>query len=63
MPDISMCLHRTCPQRKNCTRHEDSGTKPNPHWQAYAGYQPTINGDKVECDGYWPKEKRNGNDG
>ena len=58
--DISMCYHKNCPAREHCKRHPDSGTKPNPHWQSVVLWQPTLKGKVLECDGYWPKEERNG---
>jgi hypothetical protein len=57
MPDIAMCCHPTCPKRTECHRHYESGTKPHKYRQWYIMYEPTINGDKVECDGYWRKER------
>jgi hypothetical protein len=58
MPDISMCRHKTCPNRTKCYRHEASGTEPKKYAQTYAAWEPTINGEKVECDGYCPRREQ-----
>lgn len=55
MPDIAMCGNKDCPAKETCYRHEASGTKPNPHGQTYAIWQPTLKGEVLECEGYWPK--------
>lgn len=57
MPDISMCRHKTCPKRTDCYRHEASGTEPDKYAQTYALWQPTVNGETVECDGWMPKKE------
>ena len=50
MPDISMCNATACGVSKTCRRHEDSGTKPSTHWQAWSAFVPSPTG----CDSYWP---------
>lgn len=44
MPDISLCLSPACPARRDCLRHEASGTRPNPHRQTYGGFAPDERG-------------------
>lgn len=58
--DIAMCFHETCPARESCKRHPDSGTKPDPVGQTIMLWKPTVKGNTLECDGYWPKEKNDG---
>lgn len=47
MPDISMCAAE-CELSTECYRHQDSGTKPNPHWQSYMTRE--VTGD--ECTSF-----------
>jgi hypothetical protein len=50
MPDICMCAHKTCPQRKTCYRHEAT---PWELGQCYFGTSPKAKG----CRYYWPIPK------
>ncbi len=55
MPDISMCLNATCPLRVRCYRHQDSGTRPSEHRQAYSpDFKPDENGN---CRYFWDTGK------
>ena len=56
MPDITMCISQTCPLRSSCYRSEASGTKPTPGWQTYSLWTPRVEGESVECEGYWKRE-------
>ena len=66
MPDITMCKNQTCPMRKSCYRHTESGTEPNPRWQSWASWKPLMVGldDHDDshhgwaCGGYWPTVER-----
>ncbi len=40
MPDISMCMSKDCPSRKDCYRHHESGTKPSERRQSYMSFEP-----------------------
>lgn len=44
MPDITMCLNKTCQHSAKCYRHEDSGTKPCEFRQPYATLAPREDG-------------------
>lgn len=57
MPDISMCLALTCPARRDCLRHEASGTRPNPDRQTYGGFAPDERG---KCDHFVGAERERG---
>jgi hypothetical protein len=54
MPDISMCPTTQCPLAKTCKRSPESGTKPDKYGQTWVFYQPTVEGDTVKCEAYWP---------
>lgn len=43
MPDISMCLNKTCPSKDQCYRFTAT---PDEHWQSYGGFTP--DGDRCE---------------
>ncbi len=49
MPDFSMCARADCPLSQRCRRHEDSGTRPKPHWQSWMPFGPPD-----DCDSFWP---------
>lgn len=51
MPDISMCQDNECPVRHLCKRHQASGTRPGPVWQAYADFRHTS---ADGCASKWP---------
>ena len=44
MPDISMCMHDTCPSKEKCYRYK---AVPN-GYQSYSNFQNDPN--KVKCD-------------
>lgn len=52
MPDISMCMSKDCPSRKDCCRHQESGTKPSERRQSYMNFEPRKNADR--CRAYMP---------
>jgi hypothetical protein len=47
MPDISMCMNKSCESRNNCFRYRAT---PNPYRQAYSDFK-VKEGDK-HCDSY-----------
>lgn len=52
MPDISMCANQTCSLAPKCYRYK---AKPDPHWQTYGRFSPTINDQgEPECEYFWP---------
>lgn len=60
--DRAMCAHPTCPLRTNCTRHAESGTKPDPVRQVYVLVEPRfvirlgLGSRQCVCEYYEPKE-------
>ena len=51
MPDISMCLNKTCDKRKNCYRFM---AIPNPYRQSYMEFKPDEEG---VCGYFWQQEE------
>ena len=51
MPDISMCMDKTCPTNKTCYRYM---AKPNPYAQSYFVGSPRKDD---QCDHYWKMKK------
>jgi hypothetical protein len=51
MPDISMCLNKTCPLAKECYRFN---AKPSEYSQAYADFKPKG----LKCEYFMPIEKK-----
>lgn len=49
-----MCKSTTCKVRETCYRNAASGTEPNPHRQAYAGFAPTSDDG---CKHFWLKKR------
>jgi hypothetical protein len=52
MPDIAMCRDATCPSRRTCYRHKESGTVPNPLYQSYGTFRRRAQ--QKKCRYYWP---------
>lgn len=52
--DISMCTHSTCPARKRCERHAESGSRPNEYRQAYGAFHPDERG---HCNDFIEKRR------
>ena len=50
MPDISMCLNKSCPARKSCFRYI---AKPNDFKQSYSHFEQ-VDG---ECAHFWDASK------
>lgn len=50
MPDIAMCLNKSCPQRETCYRFK----APPDFMQAYGAFKPDVLGD---CERYWAISK------
>ena len=48
MPDITLCVNKTCPLRQNCGRFR---AKPDRYWQSFAEFKPN---DKGICEDFWP---------
>lgn len=58
MPDISMCNDPDCPFSRQCYRHPDSGTKPDPYRQAWGFFEKIGPPVKPEnCKGYIKRER------
>jgi hypothetical protein len=49
MPDISMCINRTCPSKLECYRYIAT---PNPLRQSYARFE--LKEGEVSCGYFWP---------
>lgn len=52
MPDIMMCNAASCDRSKECRRHKDSGTVPDPYrqtWWAREETDPTG----INCRNFW----------
>ena len=58
MPDFAMCVLDTCPHRKRCRRHLDSGTRPDlmQVWSYFVKRGPKT--DPNNCDGWWPVDPK-----
>jgi hypothetical protein len=50
-PDIAMCADPTCPSRRTCYRHGESGTVPG-KWQSYGLFRRRPR--EKRCRDYWP---------
>lgn len=55
MPDISMCVNKTCPHRKKCYRNKASGTIPDDKYQSYADFAPDEAG---ICNMKWIRKSK-----
>ena len=51
MPDITMCINKTCPLREKCYR---ATAFPDLHWQSFAEYNP----DNGQCEYFWDNTGR-----
>jgi hypothetical protein len=57
MADISLCRNKECPMRDECYR---ATATPSKFRQWYSSFTPVYNPEenKVECDHYWPLDKK-----
>lgn len=46
MPDITMCIRTTCPDREQCYRYKATAS----HWQSYSVFEGTN--DKNKCEAF-----------
>lgn len=53
MPDISMCVDDKCPTRRQCYRHQASGTIPD-RYQSF--YHPERKESDEKCEDYIAKK-------
>lgn len=51
MPDITMCINKTCPLREKCYR---ATAFPDLHWQSFAEYTP----EDGKCEYFWDNTGR-----
>lgn len=54
MADLTMCAAFYCPMSGSCGRHENSGAKPDPHYQSWGIFAPDDNG--TSCEYFKPKK-------
>ena len=59
MPDITMCINKSCPLRSKCYRYRAVPS----NWQSFANYQPTTVAKQpgkyeTNCDYFWEIDGR-----
>jgi len=56
MPDISMCKSERCPDRAECYRHSESGTKPSEFRQSYMAFDVCLQPGATRCGDFLQRD-------